>query len=200
MSQELDETTAISGSVTLTPSDVLPAILALPLFRRRWLYVVLACLLVAAWWLMALPEVSFGALLPFITFTLGFWAFLFAGPRYFARRNIAALSHPVVRYEVTRETLTTTTKEVTVTRTWSTFRFFKEEADVFLLGIGTGAIDIVAKRAFTPEQLVVLRERLTNEVSTGTQKGIRRVPQVLLLWLLLVLGFLAVWQWLQSGQ
>jgi len=184
----------VTGETTLGHADMVHAVLALPFFKQRWLYLACAALLVAVNVAMSGSGGStLESFAPFLGFTGLFAAFLFAGPHLFARRTVVAMVDPSVRYDLSERAISVATKGTCVTWSWDEVGSFREEASVFLLWLRRGGVHVIPKRAFSPAGSDWLHDKLGRDVARH-DKGIKRRARWVLLWLALVILFLAVWQ------
>lgn len=190
----------IVGLTTVTADDLAPAIALLPLFRQRWFFLAAAGALVVMFAVMNGGQTA--PLLPFVVFTALFQGFMFLGPRYLARRSISTMSSHIVRYRLDPDEIGISNAGTTVTRRWDLLQRFVESDSALLIWVAPSAIQIVAKRAFTPQQLAWLRAQLASNAGriTGQNKPPSRVLRMGLLWAAMVVAFLVIWQLLQSGQ
>jgi hypothetical protein len=188
---------AVLGEVVVNAADIAGAIAELPLFRRKWSYLAGAALLVAL--LMGLGHASLSSVTPFLVLTAIFQGYMFVGPRVMARRTLAAMPDHAIRYRADADELTIATTGSTVTRSWERITRMLEKPAAFLIWVGPGAVQVIPKRAFKERDLTWLREQLVR----GSTASKARAPaakrwRVVLLWIALVLGFLLLWQLLQS--
>ncbi len=79
---------------------------------------------------------------------------------------------------------------------WSTLHRFIEGPKSFVLYVSEVLAHIIPKRALHPSDVPVLVAMLTSHVTP--RKKPKVWPRVLVLWLLLILMFLAVWQYFES--
>jgi len=200
MAAETDATALelpIIGLTTVTADDLVPAIVLLPLFRQRWLFLGAAGALVVMFTVMNGGQPA--GLVPFIAFTALFQGFMFLGPRYLARRSIATMSSHIVRYRLDPDEIAISNAGTTVTRRWDVLEQFVETGGAFLIWVGPSAIQIVAKRAFAPHELAWLRAQLASHAGrrTASRRTQARWVRMGLLWAALVVVFLLVWQLMQ---
>jgi hypothetical protein len=188
----------IVGLTTLWADDLSPAIARLPLFRQKWLYLAAAAALVGM--LVTMNHGQWTGLAPFIVFTIVFQAFVFLGPRLLAKRSIATMASHIVRYQADADGLSISNAGTTVTRRWDVLERFVETEDAFLVWVGPSAIQILAKRAFSPAEQDWLRATLTSTARRRPRASGARKLRLLLIWAVLVVVFLAVWQLLQSAR
>jgi hypothetical protein len=186
----------LTGEVNVTAADVAEGLGQLSLFRRRWIYLLLAAVLVG---LLAGPgRASWSALTPFLVFTILFQAYLFTGARIMARRTIAAMPDRTVHYRADDREITITTAGSAVTRSWSRFTQYREGSQAFLLWGGPYQVQVIPKRAFSAEGIAWLRATLARDVKAERKTTTNRVFRLIAVWLILVVAFLVLWQLLDK--
>jgi hypothetical protein len=187
----------VTGEVTVTESDVARGLAQLSLFRRRWLYLAAAALLVA--FFLGLGHAKLSTLTPFLVFTALFQGYLFLGPRLMAKRTVAAMPDRTVRYRLDARELTITTTGSAVTRSWNRLTQFREDDTAFLIWVGPYAVQVIPKRAFSQGGVVWLRDTLAREVKGEAKTSRKRLLRLVITWLVLVIVFLVIWQLLASA-
>jgi hypothetical protein len=182
----------LTGEVTITAGDVAAGLGQLSLFRRRWIYLLLAALLVGL--LVGPGRASWSVLAPFLVFTALFQGYLFTGAWIMARRTIAAMPDRTVRYRGDDREITVTATGSTVTRSWNRFTQYREGAHAFLLWGGPYNVQVFPKRAFSPEGIEWLRATLAREVKPEGKVTARRTFRLIGLWLILVIASVVLFQ------
>lgn len=185
---------AVTGEVVVTEADVSRGLAQLPLVRRRWSYLIGSLLLVA--FFAAGGTASLANLIPFLLIAGAFQAYLFLTPWIMAKRTLAAMPDRLVRYRATPDEITIATTGSTVTRRWDRITRANEDKTAFLIWVGPYAVQVIPKRAFKQEDLPWLRETLARKSAAGKGLIAARARPVVL-WVLLVIAFLALWQFLQ---
>jgi hypothetical protein len=185
---------SIVGSTTLTESDMAGG-LRLANKRGQWFLPVL-----------------FGVLGFIVPFSSGIAVQLVAGPLaaaigwFFWRRLFRSGAHRSVAGKTDRE-LTVTwrftpetfeiTNSTTYTRMqWSTVHRCLEGKDVFALYTSEAIVQIIPKRAFRPEDIEPLKGMFATHITP--RKRPPMAARMLVLWVVLIVMFLAIWQFLQT--
>jgi YcxB-like protein len=192
----------INGSIAIDEADLLQGINALSAyFRLRWFFV--ASLVVMAAGLVVSgavgsggPWFPSGALYSFLCV----WAFV--APKLAARRILRGLvkaGDNQVLYRFDAEGGTIRASGSTSTFAYRVLTRVRESRTTLLLTVGTGSTAIVPKRAFSPDDLARLQQVLAANVKTEKPSGRRNAFKIGFVWLLLLLAFIAVWQFLNAG-
>jgi YcxB-like protein len=186
--------TVLTGETVLTAKDLSVAFAKISMFRYRWWYLAGAVLLIVIAW--AWSHASIHDLLPFLIFTAVFQVLLFLGPFLLARRRLAAMSDRKTEYHIDTEKISITMTDCNVTFRWDRMLRFSEEPAMFLVWLGPYAVQVIPKRIFSLEEVKKLRQILCAQ--TKAEAGWTTGGWRIVLWIFLVLGFLAIWQFLSQ--
>jgi len=125
------------------------------------------------------------------------WPLLF-GSR--ARRSIANKSDADLTFtwRFSPDWVEITTRDTYARLRWSAIHRFLEGPKSFVVYTGETVAQVIPKRALGSEGVEALRAVFTSRITPRGKPP--RAPGTSLLWVLLVLMFLAVWQFLQAGR
>jgi hypothetical protein len=186
---------SITGTATLTEADM-AAGLAVANKRGQWLVPVLF----AFFGLVATS--SFGGITaPLVGAPVGaglgwlLWRNVF---RSGGRRSVAGKSERelTVTWRFTPETFEITTVTTYTRMQWSAAHRVIEGRDTFALYTSEAIVQIIPKRAFRPEEVEALRGLFARCITP--RKRPSNFGRVFVLWVVLILMFLAIWQFLQG--
>jgi hypothetical protein len=190
-------TLSIEGETELSEQDFREAFGFVPQFRRSnklWLVAPLLLLLAfsdeklgRSFWLPALP------LLGFLGLSLGFRWYL---RRAWARRALADLGGGTTQFRFDETGLNVVSKLRRLELTWASLPQHVETPSSFIVYTGSQALLVLPKRAFAAADLEQLRAELRRRIPTKPYKN--RLQALLLLWVVLIVTFLAIWHFLGS--
>jgi len=125
------------------------------------------------------------------------WPMLFSAA---ARRSLANKSDAerTVTWRFSPESVEITTATSYGRFDWSAIHRFLEGSETFVLYISEVAVQVIPKRVFRSEAVDALRAMFTQRITPRKKRS--RVGLVLALWMLLLLMFLGMWQFLQSDR
>ncbi len=157
-------------------------------FRRKWSFLAGGVAAAAAVALTSGP-LALGDWTPFFGAVAGFLALLFLVPLVLAWRALSAMHQRTIRYEVERDQIAIAGNGSSITRPWNDVVQFREARHAFFIWFGRYRVHVVLKRAFSLEGVDLIREILHTKVKPSPRWSWWNV----LVWLLIVLGFLAMW-------
>src|SRR5262249_36944173 len=136
---------------------------------------------------------------PQLVFTAAFVGTLFVAPRLTARRILRALTKAGdgdVTYRFDPEGGTIRASGSTTSFAYRARTKAREGKTAFLLYPNPLVANIVPKRAFSAEGMERVRSYITANVPT---KRTPRVAKIFLIWIALIVGFVVLWQFLNTG-
>jgi hypothetical protein len=185
---------SVVGTATLTEGDMVTG-LALANKRARW-YLPVVCAF-SGFVVTSFGGITVQIIAAPIAGALGWllWRNLF---RSGARRSLAGKTdrERTVTWRFTPETVEITTVTTYTRMQWSTVHRCLEGGDVFALYTSEAIVQIIPKRAFRAEEIETLRGMFASLVTP--RKRPSAIGRMLVLWMVLVLAFLAVWQFMQD--
>jgi hypothetical protein len=189
----------VVGTIELTPEDLIAATVELSwMLRLRTIFLVVALGVYGVVWMTGGPAPSES--LPVLAVVLLFWAIVVVTPRYRARRairSLAARGDINVSYRFDDAGVTIRSAGATATFAYRTLVKVREGKTAFVLYTTPLLGNIVPKRAFASEEIPQVRSYLAAATKVRSMAGFP--VKGLLAWLLLVLMFLAIWQFLSPS-
>jgi hypothetical protein len=186
---------SITGTTTLTDADMTSG-LAVANKRGQWFLPVLFA------FLGLLVGSSFGGVTgPLVAAPVAAglgWIFWKNAFRAGGRRSLAGKSdrERTLTWRFTPETFEITTVTTYTRMQWSGVHRIVEGKDTFAVYTSEAIVQIIPKRAFRPEEVETLRGMFARYVTP--RKRPNNLGRIIVLWVVLVLVFLAIWQFLQS--
>jgi len=125
-----------------------------------------------------------------------FWRSSFKGG---ARRSLAGKTdrERTVTWRFGPETIEISNSASYTRFEWSTFHRSLEGPDTFVLYTSEAVLQVIPKRAFRTEDIETVRRMFASHITP--RKKPSHAMRTLLLWVTLILLFLAVWQFMNSG-
>jgi hypothetical protein len=197
-----DDGVVINGSIAITEADLVQGIAALSAyFRLRWFLIAVFGVMILA--LGASGMAGSGSQWAPSGAVFGFlcvWAFI--APKLGARkilRGLVKAGDNQVLYRFDAEGGTIRASGSSTTFAYRVLTRVRESPTTLLLTVGTASTSIVPKRAFSPDDLARLQQLLAANVKAENLRGSRNALKIALVWVVLVVVFVAVWQFLSSA-
>lgn len=199
MTEEAVVGPTVAGTIELTAEDLIAATVEMSwMLKLRTVFLVVALGVYGTIWMTGGPAPSESV--PLLAVVLIFWGFLFIIPRYRARRairSLAARGDVDVSYRFDDAGVTLRSAGATATFAYRTLVKVREGKTAFVLYPTPLLGNIVPKRAFASQEIPQIRSYLTAATKVRSMAGFP--VKGLLAWVLLVLVFLAIWQFLSPS-
>ncbi len=190
----------IRGRVVLELTDARRATFELPEAKKMLLRA--GSITVCAGAFLAINASMTGGLSPIAMVPIAATVLVVGGVYWGLRRGAARIVEDKtdaardVRYEFGRTGYSIVTPVTTVRAEWASLHHVHEGLSTFFLYTASNAYQLVPKRAFRPEDIPRIRDLLRAHVTPRAAKS--SAARVVVLWIALVVAFLAVWQFLDS--
>jgi hypothetical protein len=186
----------VTCTVLMTVEDLSSGLL-LTASKARWIMAFVAAMMGFALSSLAHPGIQ--VLVGAVCSGLG-WIF---APKLFlgnARRSLAnkSESERTIVWRFSPDGYEITTAASYSRANWSTIHRFLEGPKSFVLYASEAMVHVIPKSALRGDDVNVLRAMFTSRIIPRKKPSMASFTWVPLLWLLLILVFLAVWQFLQS--
>lgn len=190
----------VAGEATLTEADYLATWDAVPQFRplkatRVWLFVMVLMGLqtlhffedaTIGWVAAAVPVLFVGALIVGVS----------RGKRTFARNVLSDMGGGQIGYRFSDEGFGIQTPRAKSVVAWESLAELVERPAYFLVFTAPQQFVLVAKRAFSADDVETLRQMFVERIVKKPLRGVppRNAGRTLMMWVALIVVFMVIWQ------
>jgi hypothetical protein len=192
----------VAGEATLTEADYLATWDAVPQFRplkaiRIWLFVMVLMGLQTLHFFEGAPIGWVTAVLPLL-FVGALLVGVARGKRTFARNVISDMGGGQISYRFSDEGFGIQTPRAKSVVAWESLAELIERPAYFLVFTAPQQFVLVAKRAFSADDVETLRQMLGERIVKKPLRGVppKNAGRTLMMWVALIVAFLVIWQFL----